>query len=990
MYTSPSTSKPGATAVISKIRAFRHSRPVKLTLSMVMLTMSVLLAADFIDLRGDQRHGLAEARKMVTESLAVQLSTLANASDLKGIQLSTSALIERNADVAAVVLIDEAGVKLVESGKAELLNEISDSSTLNNMNVTIFNGTRPWAHLQIAFQPVNALLIQLRYFGLVFSGCFLLYVLFLRKALVQLDPSQVVPGRVNTAFNMFSEGVVILDDKLRILLINDSAAQAIGKPPEKLVGHLLDEWPWQQPDGWQPPWTTTLHSGLKLSDQALNLRLDNGETRVLVASCSTVGNDDNGVRGVLITLNDMTAIEQKNNELAVALRELRSSQEAINRKNRELEAIATLDPLTGLVNRRALMANFDDEYAKALSESSALSCVMVDIDHFKHINDTFGHSVGDDVICAVANTMVTECRELDTVGRYGGEEFVVVLPGLTSSEAAEVAERIRINVSHVSRNPAIPVETLTASFGVNTVSTDTSSVLQLLEQADQALYAAKRGGRNQVVCYSESLIALDPEVETAETQTEEQPDQHLPRIMELEAIIEEQSRDLEQLREYDLLTGIPKRALFMQRIDTEVQRSERLNLNIGVMSLEIKELNRITSTFDQQATDRLVTEFASRVQEGLRSSDMVSEIMNDHSMSLITNNEYGILLSDLNDSAQAMPVIARLRRLLSTPFELDGQKIYIGVNIGVAVYPQGGSNALELMKSASQARSDAALKPDKISHRFALASLESVSREYIKLEADLYDAIEQQQFEVFFQPKFDLALRQINSMEALLRWHHPDKGVIAPAEFIPIAEANGLINEISEWLLDECLKQIKQWQLVGLQDYPVSVNITPSQIRDPSLAGNILSALDKANVPGSLIEIELTETSVVESAQRAGVSLKRLRDAGLRIALDDFGTGYTSLSQLADLPLDVVKIDRSFITAMETSERSRAIVESVINMAHALKLRVIAEGVETNDQLVLLAELGCNEVQGYLVSRPLPATEITAFLLQQENKSLSA
>ncbi len=975
--------------MIETIRDFWRSRPLKLALSIMLLTMSVMFSADFIDLRGEQRHGLHEARKMVAEALAVQLATLASVSDSKGIQLSVSSLVQRNSDVTAVSLNSANGSTLAEHGNLIQLDTTAEGSTLNQMNVPIFKANRPWGHLYIAFVPVNTMAIQLRYFGIVLSGCFLLYLLFLRKALVQLDPSQVVPGRVNSAFNLFSEGVIVLDDKLRILLINDSAAQTIGKPADQLVGQLLDDWPWQQSDDWQPPWTTTLHSGLKLSDQALSLKLETGETRVLIASCANVGNDQDGVHGVLVTLDDMTAIEKKNNDLALTLRELRISQESINRKNRELEALATQDPLTGLANRRALMDNLEKEFTKAHNSSDPLSCIMLDIDHFKRINDTFGHGVGDEVICAVANIMTGECGETDIVGRYGGEEFVIVLPGQSCDDAVAVAERIRIKVSRLAENPAMPMNIVTASFGVNTLHAEVTSIMEFVEQADRALYAAKQGGRNRVVRYDSVDLEI-AEPNTADTSQTESANANLSRVIELETIIEQRSHDLQMLREYDVLTGIPKNALFMQRVDTEVQRAQRLKLNIGVMSLEIKDLNRIVSTFGHKASDNLIIDFVSRLHDGLRSTDMVSEILDEHSMSLITTNEYGVLLSDLDDSAHAMPVITRLRRLLSTPFVVDGQKIYLGVNIGVSLYPQSGSTSVELMDSACQARSEAAMKPDKISHYFASESLDKISREYITLETDLYEAYESEQFEVYFQPKFDLALRRVTSMEALLRWQHPEKGFISPSDFIPVAEANGLIHDISRFVLDQSLKQIVQWNSLGLTDLQVSINISPVQIRDPNLVSSILTTMDKANVSTSQIEIELTETSIFESPQRARIVLNRIRDAGLSIALDDFGTGYTSLGQLADLPLDVVKIDRSFIIAMGTSERSRAIVESVINMAHALKLRVVGEGIETNEQLAQLAGLGCDEIQGYLISRPLPADEITAFLQQQDRKRLSA
>lgn len=963
----------------------RRSRPLKLAFSIMLLTMSVLFLADHLDLRGAKSHGIQEARKMVSEALAVQLSTLAGVSDTAGIELSISALVERNPDVLAAALVRTDGSKIIQYGQLSQLVDASEPSTVTHMNVPIYRQELPWGHVQIAFVPVNSELLQFRYFAFVLVGCFLINLLFLRRALLQLDPSQVVPGRVNSAFNMFSEGVVILDDQLRIMLANESAAAAVGKTVEQLVGSNLDDWPWRQSDEWQAPWATALHSGLKISDQALKLELENGETRILMASCALVGDESEGMRGVLVTLDDMTAIEQKNTELAVTLRELRSSQDSITRKNRELEALATQDPLTGLANRRALMIDFECEFALATSESMPLACVMVDIDHFKRINDTYGHSVGDEVICAVANTLAAECREDGSIGRYGGEEFVIILPGRSIDEAVEIAERIRQSVARLSDNTILPVNKLSASFGLAELNVDTPSVALLLERADEALYAAKQEGRNRVVVHDET-IANPPSASADQSAVAQAPGDEHSRVAELEAMVQQRSRDLELLREYDPVTGIPNRALFIQRVETEVVRAERLHTNIGLMSLEIKNVNRIISTFGQSATDALVVEFVARLQEGLRRTDMVAEITEDHSMSRITSNEYSVLLSDLDDSAQAMPVITRLRRLLASPFEIDGQKMYLGVTIGVSLYPQGGKDASALMESASHARSEAALLPEKVSHCFASTSLDKVSREYIGLEADLYEATERQMFEVYYQPKFNLATREVRGLEALLRWKHPERGFVSPAEFIPIAEANGLIHEISDFVLLQCLEQIKKWRLAGLPDLRVAVNISPLQLRDPMLLSDILTTMKRANVSTSNIEIELTESSIIDSPQRARVVLNRMRESGLTVAMDDFGTGYTSLGLLADLPLDAVKIDRSFVIAMCSSQRSRAIVESVINMAHALQLKVVAEGVETNDQFAMLASLGCDEIQGYLISRPLPAEDVTAFLIQQDQR----
>ncbi|MGI9324643.1 MAG: EAL domain-containing protein [Pseudomonadales bacterium] len=953
-----------------------------------MLTMSVLFIADFFDLRGDDRFGEREARKSIAEALAVQLSTLASVSDRAGIRFSISSFVSRNQSVVAAALVTAEGESLAEFGDLVALEAVSAASTLAHITVPIFNANQPWGEVKIAFASTRRADLEFRYFTFIVAGCFLLYLLFLRKALAQLDPGRVVPGRVNSAFNLLSEGVVILDDQLRILLANDSMAEALNKSKEELVGQRLDDWSWQRSDDWQAPWATALQSGLNVANQPLNLILDDDRTQVFMVSCAAVGNESEGVRGVMVTLDDMTAIEQKNRELAVTLRQLRRSQESISRKNKELEALATQDPLTGLANRRALLANFEREYAKAGRESRALSCIMIDIDYFKKINDSFGHGVGDEVICAVGNTLVAQCREYDTVGRYGGEEFVVVLPDMATAEAEEIAERLRAAVQGLGSDVTVPVDKLSASFGVASLKPDVRDLLDLLDQADQALYAAKQGGRNRVVVYDPKVIKLEA-ANPAETVSAP-PEETLSRVVELEAIVDQRTRDLEQLREYDSLTGIPKRALFLQRIETELLRAKRTETKVGLMSIEIKDLNRLVGTFGHAACDRLIVEVIERLQEGLRSTDAVSEITDEHSLSRITSNEYGVLLADLEKYSNSMPVVTRLRRLLTETFIVGGQKVYVGVNIGIALSSEEDDSAVKLLASAGSARVLASKDPAKVSHSFASQSLDQDSKAYIQLESDLFEACESGDFEVYYQPMLDLAKQRIGGAEALVRWRHPTRGFISPEEFIPIAESNGLIQDLSAFVLAKAVAQLATWRAMGWTELKMSVNVSPVQLRSRTLVSDLLAALAKHEVPADRLEVELTESSIIESPQRARVTLGRMREAGMRVSMDDFGTGYSSLSLLADLPLDAVKIDRSFVDAMLTSQRSRAIVESVVNMAQSLQLHVVGEGIETNEQLAVLTSLGCNEIQGYLISRPMPADEVTEFLKQQSRDEVGA
>ncbi len=966
-----------------KIKQTLKSRPLHLSFSLVMLSLSVLFVADFLGLRDDQRANVQNARALVSQSLAVQLSTLASTNELEFLSKTVEKFVDHNDDVLAASLEERTGVSLAAFGDISLLQRVGDKSTVTHVRVPILDKDREWGDVRVVFTPSRLWLQDLTWFLFITGVSVVAFWLFISKVLLQLDPSRAIPDRVDSAFNLFNEGVLILDNEQHIIMANAAAAELVDIDADKLVGRKLDDWPWQVDDDWQAPWATTLHSGLDIADKPMRLRLDDSKTRLFMVSCSLVGNAEESQHGVLVTLDDMTVIEKKNQELAKTLKELRVSQDAISAKNAELQILATRDPLTGLYNRRVLMENLEREFLKAKRENLKLSCIMVDIDHFKAINDNYGHSVGDDVIEAVAHALKTVSREYDTVGRYGGEEFLMLLPGLPAKAALEVAERIRSSVVELATREHIAVDQLTASLGVSEIGFSAEDGPAMVDQADQALYVAKQAGRNRASIFDPNVVPIsEPETQSIIKLVENFDDSALVRVKELEALVEQRNSDLDKLRQYDELTGVPTRSLFKQQIENELVRSKRLETSTGVMSFELRDMSLLLSTFGHATIDALVCEFVSRLHEGLRSTDLVVDISGEHSLSRLTNNEYGVLLSDMADASNAMPVITRLRRLLSEPFMVGQERVYVGANIGIALYPANGDTAELLMESAGRVRCEAAMSPEKVAHCFASDSLDQVSRSYIRLEADLHEALERNELSLHYQPKFDLAERKISGLEALLRWNHSD-GYISPVDFVPVAEANGLIGAMFEFTLESSLRQIRKWRELGFDDLRVSVNISPVQLRDPNLVKTILDAVELAQVDTKALEIELTETAVIDNRESAIETLSSLRQAGIKVSMDDFGTGYTSLALLADLPLDIVKIDRSFAVAMADSARSRAIVESVINMAHALQLRVVGEGVETNDQLVTLSTLGCNEIQGFLIAKPLPADQATSFLISQ-------
>ena len=962
-------------------------RPVQLALSLVLMILSVFFAADFLGIGSDPRDLMRQARTSAAESLAVQLSVYASIGDNQSIDRTLSRFVSQSDDVLAASLNHADGSVIASHGEQDALNENYIFTTLTHLNFPILKGEYEWGEVNVVY--VSNGLIASKFYRFAFIGIFsfISFVLFLGKILNQLDPGRVVPSRVETAFDLFSAGVVILDERSRIVLANKAVAELIGRSTRELTGQRMENWSWKEHENWQAPWATTLHSGLAVSDLQLRLTAADGSTRIFSVSCASVGTESE-TRGVLVTLDDLTPIEHRNRRLSDALRELQISKENISQKNKELEVLATTDPLTGLANRRTLMQRLENGFENAKEKGIPLSCIMSDIDHFKSVNDNYGHAAGDDVLKAVAEILKRFCRDSDTVGRYGGEEFVMVLPGLDAQAAVMVAERIRVGVIAAASGSRLAVPRLSSSFGVADLSWDPAGCSELVDAADQALYLAKQSGRNRVEIYSAdtSESSKPDEADGFDQSNIVQPsneDMMMARIIELETLLSERDRDIKSLSEFDTLTGVPMLTLFLQRVKTELIRAARRGTMVGVLSFELRNLERIVSSFGHAATDALVIEFVERLQDGLRTTDVVTNLTSEHSMSRITSNEYGVLLSDLVDSASAMIVVTRLKRLLSQPFRIGKERVYVGANIGIALSGPEDNEAMSLFRKASEARTISASKPDKVSHGFASAVLDDASHDYIRLESDLNKALDEGELEVWFQPKFDLAERRITGMEALLRWRHETRGFVSPSVFIAVAEANGLIGRLSDLVLEQTISQIKRWQSMGLDDLRISVNVSPMQLRANTLVADTLEALEKAGVDGKHLDIELTETSVIDQPEDARVALQKLRSKGIHISMDDFGAGYTSLALLADLPLDNVKIDRSFISAMTESERNLSVVQSIITMAHALKLRVVGEGVETNEELEILSRFGCDEVQGYLISRPQSAEDITAFLVHQ-------
>ena len=427
--------------------------------------------------------------------------------------------------------------------------------------------------------------------------------------------------------------------------------------------------------------------------------------------------------------------------------------------------------------------------------------------------------------------------------------------------------------------------------------------------------------------------------------------------------------ELEHRAFHDPTTGLPNRALFMDRLGHALSRMRgRRNNKIAVLFMDLDNFKYVNDTLGHQAGDELLAAVAGRLRRCLRPADTAARLGGD---------EFAALLEDVKGASGATRVAERIVEELGTPFVLGGQEVYVTPSIGICAAQSGREAPEDLVRNADVAMYRAK-EEGKARHRVFDPSMEEGVRERLRLENDLRRAIERDEFEVYYQPVVALDTGRIVGMEALVRWEHPERGLLSPSGFVPLAEEIGLIVPIGRKVLEEACRQTKAWQELYPSTPPappliVGVNLSARQIRHPGLIGDVEGALRESGLdPGRLI-LEVTESAMVGDGERHTDALRRLRDLGVRLALDDFGTGYSSLSYLRRLPVGMVKIDRSFVQGIGEDGADDVLLEGVVGIAHALGLRVCAEGVETPEQLERVRDLGCDLVQGYYFSEPLPA-----------------
>ncbi len=490
----------------------------RISFSLIFLTLSLMLTGDiFFSVTEKETAPILQARKNICEALAVQFSALIVKRDIQTVQATLQRVVRRNPEILSAGLRNIDGRLLAESGVHDRYwqNVPRDKSTPTHTQVPIFDKETRWGTVEVRFTPLpnqgvwqmwSSPFVRLVLF--VAIAGFIGYLVFMKRTLKHLDPSAVIPVRVKAAMDVLADGVVLVNENREIVLANAAFSEKTGKSESALLGKDLSKMNWMLPNAGDLatdfPWERAMRDGQDHVGVALCLNTPQEGMRSFMVNGSPILDDKGNPQGALTTFDDVTELEQKNEQLKAMVIEIKDSRDEVSRQNEKLHILATRDPLTNCLNRRAFFDHCEAEFEIAARDGKPLSCIMTDIDHFKNVNDTYGHGVGDQVIQSVANILRSGSRSIDFIGRYGGEEFCILLPGVDIKQAAEIADRLRLGIeAQVSPGNSVLKHTVTSSFGVSSNDFGAADTSKLVDQADKALYVSKENGRNRVSRWDE-------------------------------------------------------------------------------------------------------------------------------------------------------------------------------------------------------------------------------------------------------------------------------------------------------------------------------------------------------------------------------------------------------------------------------------------------------------------------------------------------------
>jgi diguanylate cyclase (GGDEF)-like protein len=440
----------------------------------------------------------------------------------------------------------------------------------------------------------------------------------------------------------------------------------------------------------------------------------------------------------------------------------------------------------------------------------------------------------------------------------------------------------------------------------------------------------------------------------------------------LQELVHHRTAEIERLAYFDTLTDLPNRLLFEDRLTQAIKHAQKDNQAVGTLLLRIDRFKEVDDTLGHAIGDRLLRAIAGRIRKTIDERGTLARFEGD---------DFALLIADIHGSEDVLEVLKEIIEPLKAPFVLDTHQLYVTTSVGLSVYPVDGATSDELLKHAGVALNRAQSLGGN-NYQFYQAEMNARALERLAMEGDLRRGIENGELRLHYQPQIDLSTHQILGAEALVRWQHPTLGLLAPGKFIPMAEDTDLIVPLGEWCLKEACRQLKSWQRTGLTELRVSVNVSPNQFHQKNFVETVGQVLAETEIDPQTLQLEITESSLILNADNVVTRLRELKEMGLMVAIDDFGVGYSSLGYLKQLPIDMLKIDRSFVSDATSDPDDAALVMAIITLAHNLRLKVMAEGVETDEQLRFLRLLRCDEAQGFLFGKAQPPELFLAKAIQ--------
>jgi diguanylate cyclase (GGDEF)-like protein len=513
---------------------------------------------------------------------------------------------------------------------------------------------------------------------------------------------------------------------------------------------------------------------------------------------------------------------------------------------------------------------------------------------------------------------------------------------------------------------------------VHSIAPDCVVLMVSGENGIESAIAAMRAGAFDYIMKPFNMLHLEAAVERALRQAAllQEKQTYKQRI---ETMLRERTAEVDRLAYYDTLTDLPNRTLFEDRLAQALAVGQRANQTLAIFFVSMDQLKKVNDTLGHVLGDLLLKEVASRLKLCVTEGDTVARF---------GGQEFAILLTNIGQTRDVLEVVETIREVLKPSFDLNGQELFGTASMGISFFPLDGTDSQSLLKNAGAAHYRAKTAGGD-NYQFYTADMHAIASKRLALETSLRQAIENSELLLHYQPRVEVHTLRITGVEALVRWQHPRMGLIPPADFIPLAEETGLILSIGDWVLREACRQNKAWQDKGFPRMRVGVNISALQLQRQNLAESVIQILEETQLAPEFLELELTESAIMSNAKATIDVLTKLQTMGVMISIDDFGTGFSSLSYLKRLPIDALKIDQSFVHDVSTDQDDAALVMAIITLAHNLRLLVVAEGVETEEQWNFLHLLKCDEIQGFLFSKPLLPDALEQLLASHRDKPVA-